>query len=1039
MNQKLLRWLLWLCTGLFFCSPAMAQSNATTIKGKVTGKDGSPIAGVTVQVKGKNEATQTGTDGLFQLVVRNSSGTLVLSSVGYASKEVAYSSSASDLSIQLDESVSVLNEVVLTGYIKQKKSDITGAISSIRNKDFKNQPLSNLAQSIEGKVAGLQVTTPSGTPGAGLLVSVRGSNNPLYVVDGIPMLSESNSSLSSSYTTDGTVVGQGQNLSSISDINPEDIESIEILKDASSASIYGARAANGVVLITTKRGKNGKTDFNFDSYTGLQQVSRNIPFLSSSQLVSLEQDAQKQDLDLYNNNPTIFDSLLSANGVTGFDKSMLTNALPDSWNTGVNTNWLNQVLRTAPITNIQLSARGGNDKTRFFMSGDYFDQQGIVIQNYYKRGSFRLNVDNKVSSRVSVGAGLSFTYGRNRRSFNDDTYTGVVTNAIGASPLMPVYNADGTYADYTQYQALWLSDNPVKSAHEVVPFTTNYRLTGNVFTDIDLMKNLKLHSSFATDYTNLIDDQYFDAITSDASGVGGKAFKNYYTNLTWIQENTLTYQTNFAKNHSLTVLGGFSMQNSTPQGYGLMGTGFPSGAGLRDISNAVSIFKQPVDPSKNVPVGIVSYFTRFLYSFKERYLLSINARQDGSSLFSPSNRWGFFPGMSAGWVLTKEKFLDKSNWLTNLKLRFSYGELGDLSNNAPFGYRTNYTPASYNGQVGLRPYNLGNPDITWQRNKMVNVGIDFELWNGKISGSIEAYKSNQTKLLTQAPLPSTSGFAAYSVNAGNIENKGIELGLSAYPIKNSRFTWTTSFNISYNKNTIKSLYSDNQLLSAFSDLFQTHILKVGEAVGSMWGNKFLGIDKATGLPSFSTDPQVLGKATPDFFGGWSNDLRYGKWDLNVATQFSIGNKVYNLIQAEYLTGGWADGGFDGNNQLVQVFANNAALINSRWKKSGDVSSLPRASVLFNYYNQASSQFVQDASFFKIKTVNLGYTFKPKQPGAFTSLRVYVQVQNLLTVTKYYGFDPEVSSNGGSAPQTAGVDYAAYPQARTYMFGVSFIF
>ena len=408
-------------------------------------------------------------------------------------------------------------------------------------------------------------------------------------------------------------------------------------------------------------------------------------------------------------------------------------------------------------------------------------------------------------------------------------------------------------------------------------------------------------------------------------------------------------------------------------------------------------------------------------------------------MFAPANRWGFFPGMSAGWVLTQEKFLDHSNWLTNLKLRFSYGELGDLSTNTPFQYRTNYIPASYNGSVGLRPYNLGNPDITWQRNKMVNIGLDYELWKGKISGSIEVYQGNQTKLLTQAPLPTTSGFSSYTLNYGNVQNKGIELGISAYPIKNKDFTWTTSFNISYNKNTILSLYNNNQLLSAYNDLFPTHILQVGQSIGSFYGYKFLGVNPQTGLPSYSDSEQVLGKATPNFFGGWSNDFRYKNWDLNIATQFSFGNKVYNLIQAEYLTGGWADGGFDGNNNLVQVYANNATLINSRWKKEGDVSNLPRASVLFDYYQQNSSQFVQDASFFKVKTVNLGYTFRPKKPLVYTSLRLYLQVQNLLTITKYYGFDPEVSSNGGSAPQTAGVDYAAYPQARVYMFGLTFNF
>ena len=290
------------------------------------------------------------------------------------------------------------------------------------------------------------------------------------------MISQSNSSLSTSYNTNGEEQGKGQDISSISDINPDDIESIEVLKDASSASIYGSRAANGVVLITTKRGRAGKTDFSFNSFAGIQEVPRKIPFLNSDQLVALEEDARAQDLIAYQQDPAPFEA-----AYPGFDPAVLTNPLPDSWKTGVNTNWENEIFRTAPIANLQLSARGGNDKTKFFVAGNYFDQQGIVIDNFYKRGSFRLNLDNKVTDRVSFGTNIAFTYSNNRRTFNDDTYTGVVTNAIGASPLMPVYNPDGSYSDYTQYQASWLSDNPVKSAKEMKAYTTSYRFLGTVF------------------------------------------------------------------------------------------------------------------------------------------------------------------------------------------------------------------------------------------------------------------------------------------------------------------------------------------------------------------------------------------------------------------------------------------------------------------------------------------------------------------------------------------------------------------------------
>jgi len=1039
MNRKLLLWLWVLSVSALHSIPSFSQQPATLLKGRVTGKDGLPIAGASVQIKGKSrETSQTDTDGNFTLHATAGAGSLIVSSVGYANKETPFSgSSATPMAIHLEESVSVLSDVVLTGYLKQKKSDITGAISSIRNKEFKDQPVSNIAQSIQGKVAGILVTTPSGTPGAGLLVSVRGANNPLYVVDGVPMLSESNSSLSTSYNTDGEEMGSGQNLSSISDINPDDIESIEILKDASAASIYGARAANGVVLVTTKRGKNGKTEFSLNSYAGIQQVARKIPFLDSKGFVALEEDARAQDLKLYQQDPTQFPA--------GFDPAVLTNPLPDSWNTGVNTNWLDQIFHTAPIANLQLSARGGNDKTRFFMAGNYFDQQGIVIDNYYKRASFRFNLDNKVNEHVSIGTNAAFTYGRNRRSFNDDTYTGIVTNAIGASPLMPVYNPDGSYADFTQYQASWLSDNPIKSAKLIKAFTTNYRFIGTVFTDIDLLKQLKFRSSFTTDYTNIIDDQFFDPLTTDGETVGGKATKGTYRDLTWLNESTLTYQNSFGEKNHLTALGGFTVQSSRYEKTAIRAQGFPEGSGLENIGSATTIISAPVT---NYGWGLVSLLGRANYDYDEKYLLSLSARYDGSSRFDPSGRWGLFPAFSAGWVLTKEKFLDHSSWLSNLKIRLSYGLTGDQEI-GDFQYQSYWSPGRYDGNAGLRPTNLGNAGLTWQRNKMFNIGTDFEILGGKLSGSVEFFRGDRTKLLSQAVLPGTSGFSSITINAGEIVNKGVELTLTAYPIKTKNFTWTSSFNISYLKNRIKSLYTDNELLSAYTDLFPTHILKVGQAEGTFWGIKYQGVDPQTGNPKYQdlnkdgviddNDQQTLGKATPDYFGGWTNDFKYKHWDLSISSQFSIGNKVYNLIRTTYQTVGWSDGGWDGNNVLYQVYANNATIVNRRWKKPGDNTDIPRASLIFQNYMQNSSQFIEDASFFRIRTLNLGYTLKPKKPGLYSSLRIYLQAQNLWVSTKYYGFDPEVSSNGGSSPQTAGVDYAAYPQARTITAGVNFNF
>ena len=1008
--------------------PFYSLAQSVSIHGKVTDPIGKPIGGATIKIKGINKVTSTADDGTYSIQLTTSANQLEISYVGFTTQTININGQT-NINIVLQESRSQLSDVVVIGYGTQKKSDITGAISSIKNKDFKDQPVSNIAQSIQGKVAGILVTTTSGTPGAGLLVSVRGASNPLYVVDGVPMISESNSALSTSYNTDGTEMGSGQNISSISDINPDDIESIEILKDASSASIYGARAANGVVLVTTKRGKNGKTEFSFNSYAGLQNVAHKIPFLDAKGLIALEEDARKQDLAAYNQDPTTFNDLYP-----GFDPVLFTKPLPDAWKTGINTNWENQIFRTAPIANLQLSAKGGNDKTRFFMAGNYFDQQGIVIQNFYKRASFRLNLDNKVSSHVNIGANAAFTYGKNRRSFNDDTYTGIVTNALGASPLMPVYNSDGSYADYTQYQASWLSDNPVKSAKEIKAFTSNYRFIGTVFADIDLLKELKFRSSFTVDYADLIDNQFFDPITSDGSAVGGKATAGNFRSLTWLNENTFTYKTSFGKNN-ITALAGFTAQSSRNQKTSVKGQGFPEGSGLENISSASSI---TAATDQNFGWGLVSLLSRVNYSYDDKYLFAVSVRYDGSSRFDPSGRWGTFPSFSAGWILTKEKFLNNSNWLTSLKLRASYGLSGDQEI-GDFQYLSYWTPSRYDGNAGLRPTNIGNNALTWQRNKMFNIGTDFELWNGKISGSIEYFKGNRTKLLAQAVLPATSGFPSVTTNAGNIENKGLEFSLSGYPIKKKDFSWSLGFNISYLKDQIKSLYSDNELIFAYSDLFPTHILQTGEAVGSFWGYKYLGVNTETGNPMYSDNPQILGKATPDYFGGISNDFRYKNWDISIATQFSVGNKVYNLIRTTYQTLGWSDGGWDADNNLFQVYANNATIANKRWEKPGDKTDIPRASLIFQNFNQQSSQFVEDASFFRIRTVNLGYTFRPKHSGIYNSLRAYIQAQNLWVLTKYYGFDPEVSSNGGSNPQTAGVDYAAYPQARTITVGVNFNF
>ncbi|MBL7791427.1 MAG: SusC/RagA family TonB-linked outer membrane protein, partial [Saprospiraceae bacterium] len=473
-----------LLLGAVLALPGAAEGQTTTVQGTVTdAATGETLIGVTVQLVGATQGTITDENGFFKISTNQPNGSIRFSYVGYVPQDVAYNGNVT-LTVRLESSAQQLQELVVVGYGVQRKSQVTGAISSIKNEEFKDQPVSNLASSIQGRVSGLNVISPSGTPGAGLLITVRGSNNPLYVVDGVPMISESNSALSTSFDTDRNVVGNGQNLSSISDINPNDIESIEVLKDASAAAIYGARAANGVILITTKRGKEGKTDINFNYYTGVQQTARNIDFLSSEQFVELVEEARRNDLAAYNADNTVFGD--------DFDPSVLTDPLENFNLDGTNTVWLDEVLRNAPISNYELSLQGGTDRTRFFISSGFFDQQGVIIESFYKRFNYRMNLDHEVNKRLKIGTSIATSYSRNRRSFNDNTYTGTITNALGASPLMPVYDENGDYTAFEDYQVSWLSDNPVKSAKEIRAFTNIYRLIGSAFAEYELASALKL-------------------------------------------------------------------------------------------------------------------------------------------------------------------------------------------------------------------------------------------------------------------------------------------------------------------------------------------------------------------------------------------------------------------------------------------------------------------------------------------------------------------------------------------------------------------
>ncbi|MBN8851910.1 MAG: hypothetical protein BGO55_25750 [Sphingobacteriales bacterium 50-39] len=1040
--------ILWLLLGI----EAIAQDRL--LKGVIRDAEGKPIAGATVQVKGSAKGVSSAADGSYTLSVPPGDATLTVSYVGYATATIPIKGRTS-IDVQLEETRTQLSDVMVVGYGTQKKSDVTGAISSIKNKDFKDQPVSNVAAGIEGKLSGINVTQPSGTPGAGLLVSIRGAQNPLYVVDGVPMLSESNSSLATSYNTTGEVVGAGQNISSISDINPNDIESIEVLKDASSAAIYGARAANGVVLITTKRGKAGKTRLDFNYYTGFQQVAKKIKFLSSRQFVDLTKEAIANDIAVYKRESAAAGtdtsrfgplSVLQSVGIVDSAGNAIANPLPYDASSGIDTRWLDQIFRTAPVNNYELSAKGGNEKTKFFISGGYFDQSGIIIENYFRRFNVRVNLDHQATDKLSFGTSVMAAYSDDKRSFNDNTYTGIVTNALGASPLMPVYEKDGKYADFTQYQASWLSDNPVKSAKEINAHTFTNRFIGSVYGEYKFLPSLKFRSSWSVDYNDVYDNQYFSSLTVDAETIGGKILNGENKGLVWLNENILTWQQGFGAHH-ITALAGFTRQEGNNQLTYIAGQGVPLTGGLQNTS-AAAIINSAVKTSSTYYFN--SWLGRVNYDYDGKYLLAVSVRADGSSRFPGSQQYGYFPAVSAGWNMAKESFLSGSHWINSLKLRMSYGVAGDaeIGNYQNTSY---WRPSRYNGLAGLSPLNIYDPSIslTWQKNSTFNTGVDFDIFHHILSGSIEYFNAKRTKLLDQKPIAGTTGFSNITTNSGEIEDKGWEFQLLSNNVQHEDFSWTTAFNISFLKNTIKALAVDSQFISSYNDQAPTHILKTGQPVGTFIGVPFAGVDPQTGDAlyysakgvreradevNFSQDVRIIGNARPKFFGGLTNDFRYKRIDLAIAMQFSYGNKVFNLIRNTYESLGWSGASLPGSSSLSQVYANNDTRVAGRWRKPGDHTSIPRASFLLQNYFPNSDEFLEDGSFLKIRTVNIGYTF-PKM-RYFNSIRIYAQVQNLVTFTKYIGFDPEVSSTGGSNDKTAGVDYAAYPPARTFTFGAS---
>ncbi|WP_161890563.1 SusC/RagA family TonB-linked outer membrane protein [Pontibacter russatus] len=1022
-----------------------AYAQGRTVSGTVTDQSTSQgLPGVAVIVKGTTVGTTTGADGSYMLNVPAEGAVLVFRFIGYETVEQAISQSGI-VNVALPVDNEQLQEVVVVGYGTQERREVTGATAKVTAEELASVPVVSVDQALQGRAAGVQISQNSGTPGAGISVRVRGAtsisadNQPLYVVDGVPLTTGDYSQLDYG----------GQSVNAIADLNPNDIASIDILKDASAAAIYGSRAANGVVLITTKRGSNSKTQINFNAYGGTQNMWKKPDFLEADEYKEIMVEAYVNDgiLDA----GATFDDFLEwyyYDNYFGLDEE--GNVLRDQRDFELtNTDWVDEVTRTAAIQNYELSLSGGDAKTRYYISGNYFDQDGIVIGSEYKRYSTRLNLDHNVNDRLTFGASIQLSRSENNRIVSDNTLYGPFANSLAASPIFPVYYPDGGYTRPNYFYT-----NPVAEGTENDDATTSLRALGNVFARYTLTPGLALQVKGGYDALNIDERRYTPTNYpgSFSTATGGEGTNATTTATKLLLESTLSYDKVYGEVHNVSAVIGTSVEKNDLTASYVTGKGFP-GERFRYLESAARIDDGSSSLTESV---LLSYFGRLNYSFRDRYLLGLNFRADGSSRFGENTRFGYFPSVSAGWRLIEEAFMADIDLLSELKLRASYGITGnqEIGN---FSYQALVTGANYQDLPGITLTQIPNPDLKWETTRQLNVGADIGFLNSRINLAVDYYIKKTDDLLFSRPIATQNGFASYQSNIGATENKGFELALNTVNVDGGAdgINWSSDFNIAFNRNLVTELYEGQDIFYGFGG--NSLVLREGEPIGTFYGFltdgiystadevpvsrqeqgaqagdvNFRDISGPNGEPDgilTDDDLTIIGDAQPDYVGGFTNTFRYKGLDMSVFLQFSVGGQIANPAHQyqQHL----------GNDYLDD---NMLSLVGDRWQKEGDITDVPRATVDdFNDNNRSnSSRFIYDGSYTRVKNLVLGYTV----PSALTervklrSLRLYAQAQNLLTFTDYPGFDPEVNY-AGTSNTTLGVDFYTFPQTRTITFGIN---
>lgn len=961
----------------------VSLSASAQVFGTVTDAEGFPLAGVTVQVVGANTGAITDLDGHYS--VKEAGEALRFSYTGYET-QVVMIDGRSVVDIILFEELINLNQVVVVGYGAQKKKEITSAVVIVDEKAIQNRPMVSAAEALQGKAAGVQVVQPSGKPGADLSVRVRGAtsvlagNEPLYVVDGVP-------------TTD------------IRGLNPSDIESMSVLKDASSAAIYGARAANGVVLITTKRGKADQSVVQFNAYGGFSTLRKPLETLSTKKYRDLINEIIPGTLDP---------------AATGY------------------TDWQDEIFGTGVNQSYQLSFSGGTEKSRHLVSFNYLNNAGIIRPAQFNRFSLRMNMDNQLTRWLKVGTNVNTLHSTTKDTPDNASSGrgGVIMSALNTPPFLSIYRNDGSgQYDPNPFQPSW--ENPVAYMEGPDQKTIDIRLFGNINAEAKLFDGFSLKTNVGIDLNSHQWDYYLDPFrTNFGRNQNGFAQADKSNSSTWLWENTANYARSFGE-HNLTLLGGSSIQRYRWDGSFISGNDFPDDVSVTTLNAANSV----VGSTSAQEWSLASFFGRATYDFQSKYLFTASLRRDGSSKLA--QHWGTMPAFSAGWRISAEPFMQRFKAIEDLKIRAGWGKNGNqegIPNYARYGLVSYYRRPTTNPLSGPAAVQTtyGNPDLRWETTAQTNVGIDLSVWNGRAVFVLDAYLKKTDDVLLNVQLSNSLPITSIQTNAGSIENRGIDFSVATVNTVKA-FRWNTEFNISFNKNKVTALqYTDVYYFGrVYSNNSDVSIVKAGLPLGSFYGYVSEGVDPETGNLKYKDvnengifdtgDRTVIGNAQPVFVAGLTNSFSWKGFDLVLFLQGSYGNDVYNATRIDL------EGMFDSKNQSVAVLR--------RWTPDNRYTDIPKAVGKGNVDNvRNSTRFVEDGSYLRLKSVTLSYNFKSEslKKAGVEKMTVYCTGQNILTFTKYSGFDPEVNAFGLSATEL-GIDYGTYPQARTVTAGVNVTF